>query len=102
MFKGDPKAKEKAKKITNYLSNYKHHKAHDRHLHLEDCQKLGLNVKRIEDDNDEQDLILTVHHCYMHSLMNTPAFKIIENHKGVAFVKQQLQFMQMPMGVPGA
>ena len=36
-----------------------------------------------------QDLVLTVHHCYMHTLMNTAAFKIIENHLGNALVKQQ-------------
>jgi len=34
--------------------------------------------------------LLTVHHCYMHSLMDTPSFKIIENHLGAAFVKQQV------------
>jgi polysaccharide deacetylase 2 family uncharacterized protein YibQ len=27
----------------------------------------------------------------MNALMNTPAFKIIENHNGAAFVKQQQQ-----------
>ena len=26
----------------------------------------------------------------MHALMNTPAFKIVENHLGSAFVKQQM------------
>lgn len=31
----------------------------------------------------------------MHSLSNTPAYKIIENHKGRAFVKQEL-FMAVP------
>ena len=34
-----------------------------------------------------QDLVLTVHHCYMNTLMNTTAFKIIENQNGVALVK---------------
>lgn len=99
MFAGEQKAKEKARKITKHLSDYRRHKAHDRHLHLEDCKKIGLKVVRIEDDNSLQDLILTVHHCYMHSLMNTPAIKIIENQNGVAFVKQQIQAM-LPMGMP--
>ena len=59
---------------------------------------MGLNVKLIEDVKDEhghkddvlQDLILTVHHCYMHLLMNTPSFKVIENHLGIGFTKQQV------------
>jgi hypothetical protein len=54
-------------------------------------------VKLIEDETeyqdnkdekgDFQDLVLTVHHCYMHFLMNTNAFKIIENHLGVGMSK---------------
>ena len=60
---------------------------------LQQIQTLQLNVKSIESDKssdkDFQDLVLTVHHCYMHSLMNTPSFKMIENHMGAALVKQQ-------------
>lgn len=89
MFEGDPKAKEKAKKIVKELSDYSINKTHERHIHFEDCKKIGLKVSEIESDPDLQDLLLTVHHCYMHSLMNTPSFKIIENHHGQAFVKQQ-------------
>ena len=81
----------KAKQVTQRLANYKKNKAHDRHLHLEECQSIGLTIERLEDDPELQDLVLTVHHCYMHSLMNTASFKIIENHLGSAFVKQQLQ-----------
>jgi hypothetical protein len=48
-----------------------------------------------------QDLVLTVHHCYMLTLSNTLALKLIENHLGRATVKQQAvasqQFiMQLP------
>ena len=52
-------------------------------------------MKEIEGDPQLQDLILTVHHCYMHILMNTPAFKVIENHSGTAFIKQA-QLMVQP------
>jgi hypothetical protein len=52
---------------------------------------MGLKIVELEKDPELQDLVLTVHHCYMHSLMNTSAFKIIENHKGAAFVKQQVE-----------
>ena len=89
MFKGDPKATAKARAVTQSLLNFRKNKAHNRHIHMEECKKIGLKVERIEDDPELQDLILTVHHCYMHSMMNTQAFKIIENQNGVAFVKQQ-------------
>ncbi|MGB7728544.1 MAG: hypothetical protein WBL50_10955 [Candidatus Acidiferrum sp.] len=49
-----------------------------------------MKVSLIEEDYEFQDVVMTVHHCFMHSLMNTPAFKMIENHKGSAFVKQQI------------
>ena len=91
MFGRDPKAAEKAAKIVRALTAYRVNKGHDRHIHFEDCQRMGLKVEKIETDPEFQDLLLTVHHCYMHALMNTPSFKIIENHKGIAFVKQDLQ-----------
>ena len=89
MFKGDRDKKAKASKIVNALSDYRENKRHERHLHIEDCKKIGLKIEEIEEDSELQDLILTVHHCYMHALMNTSAFKMIENHLGTAFVKHQ-------------
>jgi ATP-dependent protease ClpP protease subunit len=97
MFKGESDARKKADKIVRNLTDYRRNKTHDRHINFEECQKMGLNVKLIEDAKDNhghkddvfQDLILTVHHCYMHLLMNTPVFKVIENHLGVGYVKHQ-------------
>ena len=94
MFAGDSKAKQKAKRIVDRLSDYSSNKAHDRHIHADECLQMGLKVEMIETDQVLQDLVLTVHHCYMHALTNTPAIKIIENHLGAAFVKQ-LQMVQV-------
>ncbi len=91
MFKNDPKSKAKATKIVKALTAYRGNKGHNRHLHYEECETMGLNVEKIEADPEFQDLLLTVHHCYMHALMNTPSFKMIENHRGIAFVKMELQ-----------
>lgn len=93
MFSGDPQAKKKAKRIVKTLTDYKMNKAHDRHLHADECIAMGLAVDMIEADQKLQDLVLTVHHCYMHSLMNTPSYKMIENHTGLALVKQQAAVM---------
>lgn len=90
MFKGDPKAKAKARHIVKKLTDYRGNKAHDRHIHFEECAKIGLNVEKLEADPELQDLVLTVHHCFMHALQNTNSFKMIENHLGVALVKQQV------------
>jgi ATP-dependent protease ClpP protease subunit len=87
MFSGLSDRKRKAEKVTRALSNYPRNKTHERHFDMEECAKFGLIIKPIEDDPQLQDLILTVHHCYMHVLMNTPAFKMIENHNGVGVSK---------------
>jgi ClpP class serine protease len=88
MFDGLQDKKKKARAVTRALSDYPTNKSHDRHFDIDDCEKMGLNIKRLESDSTLQDLVLTVHHCYMNVLMNTTAFKIIENHNGVALVKQ--------------
>ncbi len=94
MFEGKADANKKAKGIVENLSSYDKNKTHNRHIHFQECFDMGLDVDLIEDDPKLQDLVLTVHHCYMHSLMNTPSFKMIENHLGLAFVKQQAVMMQ--------
>lgn len=94
MFEGITGGKERAKKIVRQLSDYRSNRAHDRHIHIDDCLKMGLIVEGIESDQNLQDLILTVHHSYMHSLQNTPSYKMIENHNGVAFVKRQAVMVQ--------
>ena len=97
MFHKDSNAKRKAKSIVRELSHYTKNKTHDRHIHFDECKQLGLKVKSLEDDKsyteniedlgDFQDLVLTVHHCYMHTMMNTPAFKVIENQFGAGICK---------------
>jgi hypothetical protein len=90
MFQGDADAQQKSKKIVRKLTDYRGNKTHSRHIHFDELERMGLKVSLIEDDQKLQDLVMTVHHCYMHALMNTPVFKMIENQKGSAFMKVQL------------
>jgi len=53
MFKGQPGASRKAARIVKKLTHYGRNKTHDRHIHFEECEKMGLNVKLIEDAKDE-------------------------------------------------
>ncbi len=98
MFKGKKDAKKRAASIVKKLSDYSGNKSHGRHIHAQECDKIGLAIEELEKDAQLQDLVLTVHHCYMHSLMNTASFKMIENHLGTALVKQQatVQLRQGP------
>jgi len=87
MFSGLKTAKRKAATVVKELTKYQD--GHDRHYHIEECQKMGLKIIELEKDNELQDIVLTVHHCYMHTLMNTPVFKIIENHVGIGMSKNE-------------
>lgn len=67
--------------------------AHNRHLSAEKCREIGLKIFELESDQRLQDKVLSVHHIYSHTLSSTGAFKIIENHKGIAFILQTQQVL---------
>lgn len=91
--KVDPAAAAAA--VVDLLSDHETMKTHSRHISVDECEKAGLNIKRLESDPKLQDLVLTVHHAYMHTLSSTSANKIIENHKGVAMVTAAATAMQV-------
>ncbi len=86
MFLGDPEALSKAEKIEKALNNHSDTKIHARHIHIDEAKEFGLNITQIETDLDssDQDLILTIHHAFMHTLANSGVVKIVENHTGQA------------------
>lgn len=87
MFAGDQDANEKADCIVKALNNHHDTKSHARHIHIDEAKQMGLKIIDLESDSVLQDLVLTVHHAYMHTLSNSPAIKIIENHNGQAIVE---------------
>ncbi len=106
MFIQDADAKAKAKRVVQVLSDHSGTKTHSRHISMRRCREIGLNIEELEADNYLQDLILTIHHAFMHTFAQTPAIKIVENHKGVATVLMQgmpqmaQQFMLQPTKPP--
>ncbi len=48
----------------------------------------------MEEEQDLQDAVLSLHHSCLHTLSATNAYKIIENHLGTAYIKQA-QIVQM-------
>jgi len=86
MFKSLGNAEEKAQQIVDFLSSRHDHFVHERHINIEECITSGLKVKRLEEDGELQNHVLTVHHAYMHTLQSSNAAKIVENQKGVALI----------------
>ncbi len=87
MFKNTKNADKYINHIVKTLSDHSKHKSHSRHINIDECKKMGLKIIELESDQALQDMILTIHHAYIHTLASTTAFKIVENHDGVAMVQ---------------
>ena len=110
MFKGMQDRSKRAKKASDWLSDYKKFRSHGRHVTRSDVEAHGLQVLRLESDDKLQDASLSVFHATTHTFTGTSAVKIVENHMGRAFIKQhivqampavQLGVAQVPPNGPG-
>lgn len=77
----------RAQNILKHFSSHKTSKTHSRHISAIQCSALGVRIIDLEDDPVLQDLVLTTHHAFMHTFSHSSAIKIIENHRGIAFVE---------------
>lgn len=85
-------------RIMTELADHSVSKSHGRHISIQKCIDIGLKIEKLEDDQKLQDLVLSVHHSCIHTLSATPAFKIIENQKGIAFIQiAQMMPVQNPI-----
>lgn len=76
-----------ANKVVDELGDHAMTKSHSRHISLQGVEALGINVMALEDDDELQEAVLSIHHATIQSLTETGAVKIIENHNGVAFIQ---------------
>jgi len=86
MFAGSSTAKIQARAAVTRLNNHDETKTHSRHIHIDEAKSFGLNIKELESDKVLQDLVLTIHHSYMHTFARSGVVKIVENHDGKAIV----------------
>lgn len=87
MLAGDPDAESKAKTIVESLSSRDGNREHGRHIHAERCREIGLKIASLEDDQDLQDLVLTVHHACGQTLAQMNVAKLIENQLGACYMR---------------
>lgn len=87
MFAGEQDAQAKADNVVNELGSHALTKSHARHISATRARELGLKVRALEDDSSLQDAVLSVHHACVQTLQATPAFKIIENQNGTAYIQ---------------
>jgi hypothetical protein len=102
MFADDENPADKAKRTAAWFANFKEFRSHGRRVSREDARAQGLNVTDLEDDDDLQDAVLSVHHAVEHTLSATGTAKLIENHHGRAWIKmtQVIQMVPVQAGEP--
>jgi ClpP class serine protease len=79
--------KVKAEAILKLFNEHQANKSHARHISKEKCKEVGVAIVDMESDHILQDLILTVHHAFMHTFSHSSSTKIVENHLGIAYVE---------------
>jgi ATP-dependent protease ClpP protease subunit len=67
-----------ADSVVGYLADHSATAAHARHIPMNKCETIGLKIEKLEDDKKLQDLVLTVHHAYMHTFSMSPAVRVSE------------------------
>jgi hypothetical protein len=102
MFAGfdEPERTQKAKDVAKWFSDFQRFKSHGRRVGLEDAERQGLTIVRLEDQKELQEAVLSVHHAFRLTLSQTPTTKIIENHNGRAYIEMAQQIPVL-LGPPG-
>ena len=75
-------------RIINTFLDHKNSYSHSRHISKDDCRNAGLNIKDLEADQDLQDCVLSLHHCYMILIDMINVSKIVENHEGKCYLQR--------------
>lgn len=90
MFADETNGKNKKRKISKIVNKLNaNNKSHSRHFTYEFCKKLGLKVSLLEEDQELQEAVLSVHHSFIITLDATNATKIIENQCGDRYITSQ-------------
>lgn len=90
MLKDQQDAETVASRIVAELSSAAVNKAHNKHIHADQLISLGVVVESLEQEPLLQNAVLTLHHCFMHTLSGSTALKVVENQNGRAVVRHMI------------
>jgi hypothetical protein len=77
---------EDAEELAKKLTEWREFKSHNRHLHRDKARSLGFEISELEEDDDLQDLVLSIYRATTLTHDNRNIAKIIETHEGNAFI----------------
>ncbi|MDI9348487.1 MAG: ATP-dependent Clp protease proteolytic subunit [Candidatus Symbiobacter sp.] len=75
-----------AETIVSYFSDHNQTSTHSRHIAMDVCQEKGLNIIKLEEDQELQDIVLSIHHAILiYFQLSKNTCKLIRNHSGEIF-----------------
>ena len=90
MFADEENGTAKKKKIAKIVAKLNaNNKSHSRHFTFDFCKDLGLKVTALEDDQNLQEAVLSVHHSFIITMDAPAATKLIENQNGSRYITSQ-------------
>ncbi len=96
MLKDRPSPKQKARAISKFFAGAHHH-THGRPLMRDELRSRGLKVSDMENNQEEQDLIMSSYHALTHLMGGTGITKAILSSAKQGFFRQDVQ---IPTGLP--
>lgn len=78
--------KEKIGGIVKKLNNHTDSLVHDRHFDIDTCKGIGLKIVGLEEDQELQEKVLSIHHAMMISFENFRAVKMIESYSNTYII----------------
>lgn len=79
------------KKVKDTFINHKHSYSHSRRISKEDCKTAGLPIEDLESNQDLQNAVLSLHHCYMILIDMISVVKVVMNQEGRTFIVNKNQ-----------
>lgn len=74
--------------IKNLFLNNKNSYTHSRHIPKDSCKSAGLNIIDLENNQDLQEAVLSLHHSYMILFDKFSIAKVVENQIGGCYIQQ--------------
>lgn len=71
----------------NTFINHSHSYSHSRRISRDECKAVGLNISDLENNQNLQDAVLSLHHCLMILMDVAPILKIVMNQDGKMYVQ---------------
>lgn len=82
MFSDDEEPEQKAETAISALMDYEGTAEHSHHFLIDQCSDMGLNVSPLEENQDLQEDVLSVHHAFVATFARMNAIKIVQNANG--------------------